>query len=99
MKKLMTKLTVKEGSSATKKDALTLLSEKTTEGELTLTLSLYRVTMRGCEFHAVVSSDGRESDAAFLTGDPEEAERIFGMLVSGSVPPSTLREIVYDLLS
>ena len=99
MKKLMTKLTVKECGSTEKKDSITLLAERKAEGELPLSLSLYRVTMRGCEFHAVISSDGKESDAAFLTGNADDAERLFGMLVSGSVPPSTLREIVYDLLS
>ena len=79
-----------------------LLSENDCrEEELTLRLSLYRVTLEECDFYAVASRrvDGdRTTCAAELLGqDRRAAESIYQRLVRGAVSPTVLHEIVFDL--
>lgn len=69
-------------------------------GELCVALSLYRILLEGHAFYVVLSSglrDGRRIAAEMLGDRESEARRIFQMLVRGSVPPETLREIVADV--
>ena len=77
-----------------------LLSHTETIGELTLSISLYRLILGGRTFYAVSSADlrsGNEAAAAIVGCDEETAKDIYARIVRGSVPPSTLREIVFDL--
>ena len=79
-------------------EVIELLERSPIDGELSLTLSLYRVNLE-CRCFYLVSSASESMEAAEMLGsDPEEAFEIYRRLVRGTVPPSTLREIVFDLM-
>ena len=89
--------------SATKTDRLELIPIAVAEirDELDLDVSLYRIDFHGIDFYAVASenrSNREDAALAFLGKDRTVAERCYKMIVKGSVPPSTLREVVFDLL-
>lgn len=77
-----------------------LLSE--TCDALPVRISLWKGELKKYEFHMITSewTDGvREMRAEILNTDHKTAERIFRMIVRGAVPPSTLCEVLSDLLS
>jgi len=79
-------------------ELLLLRTERIDKG-LSLSFSLYRLTLQAGIFYLASVEDLRAGSAslAVIGSDREEAESIYLRLVKGNVPPSTLREIVFDL--
>ena len=79
---------------------LVLLSSETCDA-LPVRISLWKGELKKYAFYVITSewTDGmHEMRAEILNTDHKTAERIFRMIVRGTVPPSTLREVLSDLL-
>ena len=78
-----------------------LLEERISEEGVALIYSLYHASLKcGGYYFISVEIEGEaetSGDVMLLGRDRFSSERIFWKLVRGSVTPSTLREIVFDL--
>lgn len=79
----------------------TLLEERRMEDGLLLEYLFYSISLKCGSFYFVsveiVNGMSASADVALLGSDRSESESLFRKLVRGSVLPSTLREIVFDL--
>ena len=83
-------------------ESLELVRSERSTGELELEFSLQRVSLGGQTFYAVASEtcgvQQREIAAELIGSEEERAVFLYKRVVNGVVPPSTLHEIVSDLM-
>lgn len=79
------------------------ISETETCDGILLRISLYHLTISAREYYVVTSDDspagGSHTAAAIVGCNRRSAERAYRKIVRGSVPPATLCEVVFDLIS
>ena len=75
-----------------------LLFSTETRGTLSLTISLYSIPLGRDVFFAVFSRDADSVAAEMIGTDRSSAESVYRRIARGSVPPSTLHEVIFDLL-
>ena len=66
--------------------------------ELALQISLYRIPIGKAAFYAVATQDAERIAAELIGTEYQTAESIYRRIVRGTVPPSTLHEVIFDLV-
>lgn len=66
--------------------------------ELALQISLYRIPIGTTAFYAIVTQDAEQIAAELIGTEYQAAESIYRRIVRGTVPPSTLHEMIFDLV-